>query len=192
MLFLAQQAAIARNGTGTKREVRRRSYHGEQVSLISDRLCAGICRASLWNWSQPRSQDCKRDLALLDEFIELRTGQPDRGAHDYNDGYVLPAAINLACRSGHRRGNDRIFAYPIREHARDVHVHLDRLPAVRTGHWSDLCSRDCICAGTSRVQTPRSQPLYPERSPAWFGSELLGSIGNVRRLRLFWMQRISD
>ena len=60
------------------------------------------------------------------------------GEHtDYNDGYVLPAAINLACGVAIAARNDRILHIQSANMPGDVHVHLDRLPAVRTGHWSD-------------------------------------------------------
>ncbi|MFZ0361040.1 MAG: galactokinase [Terriglobales bacterium] len=60
------------------------------------------------------------------------------GEHtDYNDGYVLPAAINLACGVAIAARNDRTLHIQSSNMPGDVHVHLDRLPAVRTGHWSD-------------------------------------------------------
>lgn len=60
------------------------------------------------------------------------------GEHtDYNDGYVMPAAINLACGVAIEARNDRTLVIHSANATGEARVHLDHLPAKRTGHWTD-------------------------------------------------------
>jgi galactokinase len=60
------------------------------------------------------------------------------GEHtDYNDGYVMPAAINLACWVAVEARNDRTLTIQSANAAGEAQVNLDHLPAKRSGQWTD-------------------------------------------------------
>jgi galactokinase len=60
------------------------------------------------------------------------------GEHtDYNDGYVMPAAINLACGVAIEARTDRTLVIHSANATGEARAHLDHLPAKRTGHWTD-------------------------------------------------------
>jgi galactokinase len=60
------------------------------------------------------------------------------GEHtDYNDGFVLPAAIAFHTAVAVAPRDDRKLQIDSQNYAESVEVDLDRLPATRAGHWSD-------------------------------------------------------
>ena len=60
------------------------------------------------------------------------------GEHtDYNDGFVLPAAIDLYCYLGIAARNDRKLVVYSEAFDSTVETHLDKLPARASRSWSD-------------------------------------------------------
>ena len=86
--------------------------------------------------------------ALAQRFLH-RFGQAPRiyqspgrvnliGEHtDYNDGFVLPAAIAFHTEVAVAPRDDRKLEIDSQNYAEQVEVDLDRLPATRAWHWSD-------------------------------------------------------
>ena len=91
----------------------------------------------------------KENAASLAQRFKDRFGETARlyqapgrvnliGEHtDYNDGFVMPAAIDFYTRVAIAPRTDRILAVYSREFAETVEFDLDRLPETRSGHWSD-------------------------------------------------------
>src|SRR6267378_6250822 len=75
------------------------------------------------------------------------------GEHtDYNDGFVIPAAIGLYTRASVALRHDRKLVIHSENYSEQVVFDLDHLPATRSGHWrseehtSELQSRrDLVC-----------------------------------------------
>ena len=60
------------------------------------------------------------------------------GEHtDYNDGFVMPAAIGLYTRASVAPRHDRKLVIYSENYSEQVEFDLDHLPATRSGHWSD-------------------------------------------------------
>src|SRR6202795_2836503 len=60
------------------------------------------------------------------------------GEHtDYNDGFVMPAAIGLYTRASVAPRPDRKLVIYSENYSEQVEFDLDHLPATRSGHWSD-------------------------------------------------------
>lgn len=60
------------------------------------------------------------------------------GEHtDYNDGFVMPAAISFHTRVAIAPRHDRRLVIHSDNYAEQVDFDLDHLPATRAGHWSD-------------------------------------------------------
>jgi len=60
------------------------------------------------------------------------------GEHtDYNDGFVMPAAIGLYTRASVALRHDRKLVIHSENYSEQVEFDLDHLPAARSGHWSD-------------------------------------------------------
>jgi len=60
------------------------------------------------------------------------------GEHtDYNDGFVMPAAIGFHARVSIAPRPDRKVVIHSENYSEQVEFDLDRLPATRAGHWSD-------------------------------------------------------
>jgi galactokinase len=60
------------------------------------------------------------------------------GEHtDYNDGFVMPAAIGLYTRASVAPRRDRKLVIHAENYSERVEFDLDHLPATRSGHWSD-------------------------------------------------------
>ncbi len=60
------------------------------------------------------------------------------GEHtDYNDGFVMPAAIGFHTRVAVSPRHDRKLVIHSENYAEQVEFGLDHLPATRAGHWSD-------------------------------------------------------
>jgi len=60
------------------------------------------------------------------------------GEHtDYNDGFVMPAAIGLYTRASVAPRHDRKLVIHSENYSEQVEFDLDHLPAARCGHWSD-------------------------------------------------------
>lgn len=60
------------------------------------------------------------------------------GEHtDYNDGFVMPAAIGFHTRVAIAPRHDRKLVIHSDNYAEQVEFDLDHLPAIRAGHWSD-------------------------------------------------------
>jgi galactokinase len=89
-----------------------------------------------------------RTHALEQRFVQLfgespRVYQaPGRvnliGEHtDYNDGFVMPAAIGFYTRASIAPRPDRKLVIHSENYSEQVEFDLDRLPATRAGHWSD-------------------------------------------------------
>src|SRR5260370_16732007 len=56
---------------------------------------------------------------------------------DYNDGFVMPAAIGLYTRASVAPRPDRTLVLYSGNYSKQVEVDLAHLPATRSGHWSD-------------------------------------------------------
>src|ERR1700686_2442215 len=56
---------------------------------------------------------------------------------DYNDGFVMPAAIGLYPRASVAPRRDRKLVIYSENYSEQVEFDLDHLPATRSGHWSD-------------------------------------------------------
>jgi len=60
------------------------------------------------------------------------------GEHtDYNDGFVMPAAIGFYTRASIAPRHDRRLVIHSENYSEQVEFDLDHLPATRAGHWSD-------------------------------------------------------
>jgi galactokinase len=60
------------------------------------------------------------------------------GEHtDYNDGFVMPAAIGLHTRVAGASRTDRKLVVHSENYSERIEFDLDHLPVVRAGHWSD-------------------------------------------------------
>jgi galactokinase len=60
------------------------------------------------------------------------------GEHtDYNDGFVMPAAIGFCTRTAIAPRHDRKLVIRSENFAEQLEFDLDRLPEERAGHWSD-------------------------------------------------------
>ncbi len=60
------------------------------------------------------------------------------GEHtDYNDGFVMPAAIGFHTRAAVAPRSDRKLVIHSENYSEQVEVDLDHLPATGAGHWSD-------------------------------------------------------
>jgi len=60
------------------------------------------------------------------------------GEHtDYNDGFVMPAAIGLCTRASVAPRHDRKLVIYSENYSEQVEFDLDHLPVTRSGHWSD-------------------------------------------------------
>src|SRR5438270_6143711 len=60
------------------------------------------------------------------------------GEHtDYNDGFVMPAAIGFSTQVAIAARDDRKLLIHSENYSEQVAFDLDNLPAVRAGHWSD-------------------------------------------------------
>src|SRR4030081_517645 len=60
------------------------------------------------------------------------------GEHtDYNDGFVMPAAIGFCTRASVAPRPDRKLVIHSDNYSEQVEFNLDHLPATRSGHWSD-------------------------------------------------------
>jgi galactokinase len=60
------------------------------------------------------------------------------GEHtDYNDGFVMPAAIGLYTRASVAPRRDRKLVIHSENYSEQVEFDLDHLPATPSGHWSD-------------------------------------------------------
>jgi galactokinase len=60
------------------------------------------------------------------------------GEHtDYNDGFVMPAAIGFYTRAAVAPRPDRKFVIHSENYSEQVEFDLDHLPATGAGHWSD-------------------------------------------------------
>jgi galactokinase len=86
--------------------------------------------------------------ALREKFVRRFGGSPRIyqapgrvnliGEHtDYNDGFVMPAAIGFHTRVAIAPRADRKLAVYSENYSGQVEFDLDRLPATRAGHWSD-------------------------------------------------------
>jgi galactokinase len=89
-----------------------------------------------------------RVLALEQRFVRLFGGPsqtyqaPGRvnliGEHtDYNDGFVMPAAIGFYTLASVAPRRDRKLVIHSENYSEQVEFDLDHLPATRAGHWSD-------------------------------------------------------
>ena len=85
---------------------------------------------------------------LGQRFVQLFGGSPRVyqapgrvnliGEHtDYNDGFVMPAAIGFYTRVSVAPRHDRKLVIHSENYSEQVEFDLDRLPATRAGHWSD-------------------------------------------------------
>ena len=86
--------------------------------------------------------------ALGQRFVQLFGGSPRIyqapgrvnliGEHtDYNDGFVMPAAIGFYTRASVAPRHDRKLVIHSENYSEQVEFDLDHLPARRAGHWSD-------------------------------------------------------
>ncbi len=96
--------------------------------------------------TNPAIENCAP--ALAQRFVQL-FGQSPRiyqapgrvnliGEHtDYNDGFVMPAAIGFYTRAAVAPRPDRKLAIHSENYSEQVECDLDHLPATGAGHWSD-------------------------------------------------------
>ena len=96
--------------------------------------------------TNPAIENCAP--ALEQRFVQL-FGQSPRiyqapgrvnliGEHtDYNDGFVMPAAIGFYTRAAVAPRPDRKLAIHSENYSEQVEFDLDHLPATGAGHWSD-------------------------------------------------------
>src|SRR5208337_325441 len=89
-----------------------------------------------------------RALALRQRFVQL-FGESPRiyqapgrvnliGEHtDYNDGFVMPAAIGFYTQAAVAPRPDRKLVIHSENYSEQVEFDLDHWPAARAGHWSD-------------------------------------------------------
>ena len=96
--------------------------------------------------ANPAVENCAP--ALEQRFVQL-FGQTPRiyqapgrvnliGEHtDYNDGFVMPAAIGFYTRAAVAPRPDRKLAIHSENYSEQVEFDLDHLPATGAGHWSD-------------------------------------------------------
>jgi galactokinase len=86
--------------------------------------------------------------ALGQRFVQLFGGSPRIyqapgrvnliGEHtDYNDGFVMPAAIGFYTGASVAPRHDRKLVIHSENYSEQVEVDLDHLPGTRAGHWSD-------------------------------------------------------
>jgi len=60
------------------------------------------------------------------------------GEHtDYNDGFVMPAAIGFSTEVAIAPRSDRKLVVHSENYSEQIELHLDHLPTTRAGHWSD-------------------------------------------------------
>jgi galactokinase len=89
-----------------------------------------------------------RAHALLQRFVQRFGGSPRIyqapgrvnliGEHtDYNDGFVMPAAIGFYTQASIAPRPDRKLVIHSENYSEQVEFDLDHLPATRAGHWSD-------------------------------------------------------
>ncbi len=89
-----------------------------------------------------------RAHALQQRFVQLFGGSPRIyqapgrvnliGEHtDYNDGFVMPAAIGFYTQASIAPRPDRKLVIHSENYSEQVEFDLDQLPATRAGHWSD-------------------------------------------------------
>jgi galactokinase len=89
-----------------------------------------------------------RAPALEQRFVDLFGESPSIyqapgrvnliGEHtDYNDGFVMPAAIGFYTRAAVAPRPDRKFVIHSENYSEQVEFDLDHLPATGAGHWSD-------------------------------------------------------
>ncbi|MGA2233911.1 MAG: galactokinase [Terriglobales bacterium] len=89
-----------------------------------------------------------RLYALEQRFVQLFGGSPSVyqapgrvnliGEHtDYNDGFVMPAAIGFYTRVFIAPRSGRMLVIHSENYSEQVEFDLDHLPATRAGHWSD-------------------------------------------------------
>ena len=72
------------------------------------------------------------------------------GEHtDYNDGYVMPAAIGFSTEVAIAPRRDRKLVIYSENYSEKIEFDLDRLPASRAGHWSDYAIGVAIMLGRS-------------------------------------------
>jgi len=98
--------------------------------------------------------------ALGQRFVQLFGGSPRIyqaprrvnliGEHtDYNDGFVVPAAIGFYTRASVAPRHDRKLVIHSENYSEQIEFDLDHLPATRAGHWSDYV----ICVVTMLVRS---------------------------------------
>jgi len=89
-----------------------------------------------------------RTHALEQRFVQRFGGSPRIyqapgrvnliGEHtDYNDGFVMPAAIGFYTQASIAPRPDRKLVIHSENYSEQVEFDLDQLPATRAGHWSD-------------------------------------------------------
>jgi len=89
--------------------------------------------------------------AMGQRFVQIFGGSPRIyqapgrvnliGEHtDYNDGFVMPAAIGFCTRASVAPRHDRKLVIYSENYCEQVEFDLDHLPATRSGHWSDYVS----------------------------------------------------
>lgn len=97
----------------------------------------------------PENRTVEGSAHSLSRQFQQRFGEPPRvyaapgrvnliGEHtDYNDGFVMPAAIGFYTQIAVAPRSDRKLVIHSENYAEQVEFDLDHLPAARAGHWSD-------------------------------------------------------
>jgi galactokinase len=121
--------------------------------------------ASLSDWTKPTNPAVEERVEILTERFQRHFGSTPRvyrapgrvnliGEHtDYNDGFVMPAAIGFYTWIGVAPRPDRKLVIRSQNFAEQVEFDLNNLPAHGNGHWSDYA------AGVTRMLTDSGKRL---------------------------------
>ena len=98
------------------------------------------------------------------------------GEHtDYNEGFVLPAAIGFSCWVAIAPREDRKLVIQSENFAASVEVDLDKLPTHGSGAWSDYPVGVAWASSTGRASSTRREYVHFWRRATWVWTEFIGS-----------------
>jgi galactokinase len=99
------------------------------------------------------------------------------GEHtDYNDGFVMPAAIGFYTQIAVAARSDRKLLIHSENYGEQVEFDLDRLPIARTGHWSDYALGVVEMVAQSGVRVQGANLLVSGNVPQGAGLSSSASI----------------
>ncbi len=101
------------------------------------------------------------------------------GEHtDYNDGFVMPAAVNFSTYVAIAARPDRRLVICSKEFPGTYEFDVDALPEKRTGAWCDYILGVASVLQQTRTQTARRKPAGSWRSSARRRPELIRGSGS--------------